>query len=298
MGNSLCDLMLLFVFRHKRSKIEPDKGILPNLLTQRQVVVRDAHKWVYLSIFPMNGYDTLYNPFGRYPGMAYPQTLKIVIAPANGGWTRILVEAEPDIAVGLATHLSQMADILSVELAHRVAFLRVYHAGQQVDLENGLHPHLQPGHEAALHHALHAESLDLLPLDDTAHIGDIALNDLPDEVQAMAQQVKGKQADGLFRRLSQQLLQAVSPRQANELLDSRPDWHSQGGQLIRAVMACLTIPDNWRTPDFATLRSAYAIQARRQHDPNAPLLPGDDHALRPIPNALDYTPVYGGKSNG
>ena len=60
MGDSLCDLMLLFAFRHKRSKIEPDKGILPKFLTQGQVVVRDAHKWVYLSIFPMNGYDTFH----------------------------------------------------------------------------------------------------------------------------------------------------------------------------------------------------------------------------------------------
>jgi hypothetical protein len=239
---------------------------------------------------------TSYHPFGRYPGMAYPLTVKTFIAPPSGQWTRILIETTPDTAHDLAAHLSHASFCLSAALDNRVAFLRFYENGAGVELETGLMRHAPSDQQNRLHHILHAETLALPPLDDTTQVGDIALDDLPDDMQAMAQQISDQHADKFFKRWSQQLLKAVKRQNMDSLLDSRPDWHSQGGQLIRGVMDCLTMPDNyWRTPDFAAVRSAYPIVSRQQHDPDAAALPGDEQALRAVPNALDYTPVYGGK---
>ncbi|MGB1286519.1 MAG: hypothetical protein ACPG7F_08305, partial [Aggregatilineales bacterium] len=74
------------------------------------------------------------------------------------------------------------------------------------------------------------------------------------------------------------------------------DWNSQGGQYIRALMACLTLPENWRTPDFTSLRIAYSLYKRRARRPNGMQLPGDVDAMAAVPDALDYVPVYGGKN--
>ena len=54
------------------------------------------------------------------------------------------------------------------------------------------------------------------------------------------------------------------------------------------------MPSDWHAPDFTTLRDAYQVAERRQRRPNAGLYPGDAEALAAVPDALAYTPVYGG----
>jgi hypothetical protein len=75
-----------------------------------------------------------------------------------------------------------------------------------------------------------------------------------------------------------------------------PDWSAGGGAKISRLMGLLTVPHDWREPDFVTLRDAYQLHLRRQRRPNADLYPGDAEAMAAVPNALDYTPIYAGAS--
>lgn len=241
---------------------------------------------------------TLYNPFGLLPGKAYAQTVRLFAAPPVNGWMRVI--GEPD-ARQLAP-LSRQQLCLYVALDGKDAQIKVYADGEQVEPSTALIPYLRAGRLAdELRKALHSVS----PVEKAENTGsplfDVPLDNLPDDLRAMAGQVNPAQAQRMFERLSEPLLRKVSPGgeaagEARRLLagGNAPDWNSVGGRRIRALMACLTVPDDWREPDFTTLRDAYQAHERRRRKPNARLYPGDAEAMRMVPNALDYTPVYGG----
>lgn len=234
---------------------------------------------------------TSYNPFGLYPGMAYPVTVKTFIAPAQNGCIRVLFEGhEID---SLAAHLSHTADCLAIALDGTMPFVHFYRAGELIELTE-LKDYCRPNAESQLNAILSAETHDLTPINQE-QIGDVPLDALPEDIQQMAKQVNAKQANKLFEKLKKQFIKAVGQYDAKVLLQSESDWNSQGGQYIRALMNCLRVPDRWREPDFSTLRHSFALQSRQQHDANTPLFPGDEDAIANIPNALDYVPVYGGK---
>jgi hypothetical protein len=104
-----------------------------------------------------------------------------------------------------------------------------------------------------------------------------------------------QQANKMFARLSGDLLKkAGGDANAAALLKNAVDWNSVGGQRLTAFMACLNVPEDWREPDFVTLRDAYQLHLRRQRLPNARLYPGDAEAMAKVLDALEYTPVYAG----
>jgi hypothetical protein len=111
----------------------------------------------------------------------------------------------------------------------------------------------------------------------------------------MAGRLDPRQAESLFTRISGAVAQKGGADPAARELLRQPDWNSAGGRKIIALMDCLGIA-GWRAPDFVTLRDAYALHVRRQRSPNAKLYPGDAEALAAVPDALDYTPIYAGKS--
>jgi hypothetical protein len=243
---------------------------------------------------------TLYNPFGLIPGKSYPQTVRLFATPPANGWTRVV--GEPDARQ--LPLLSQTCLCLYVSLRGKDAHFEVYVDGAQADPQTALIPHLDEGFSADdLQKALYSTSLNLVEkVEDAAPpMLVVPLDELPDDVREMAEQVNPKQAQKMFERLSGSLMGKVSPggKSADEarqmLAGNTPDWNSVGGQRIRALMACLTAPDNWREPDFVTLRDAYQVQARRERKPDARLYPGDAEAMQKVPNALEYTPVYGGR---
>jgi hypothetical protein len=124
---------------------------------------------------------------------------------------------------------------------------------------------------------------------------------LPDNVKAMADNVNTGQAQEMFARLSGDLMKKVSKDSgqadaAHALISGGevPDWNSNGGTRIRAVMSCLTLPENWREPVFDSLRDAYQLHERRRRNPNARMYPGDEDLMAKVQDALTYTPVYGG----
>ncbi len=107
----------------------------------------------------------------------------------------------------------------------------------------------------------------------------------------------------MFARMSGDFIKKITKVEgqadaARDLISGgdKPDWNSTGGVRIRAVMNCLTVGDNWREPDFDSLRDAYPLLERRRRNPNARTYPGDDAVMAKVPDALTYTPVYGGAS--
>ena len=74
------------------------------------------------------------------------------------------------------------------------------------------------------------------------------------------------------------------------------DWDSIPGRRLRAVAALLSIPEDWRTPPYEDVREAYHVARLLARNPKAKLLPGEREALAAVPDAIQYTPVYVGKS--
>jgi hypothetical protein len=256
------------------------------LLHTQQSEVADA----VAEYMGQEGY-TRYDPFGNALAPSYPQTLKVFVAPPHGGWTRLLTDCEMTDGESLAIDLSHIAPCLSVNLEGRTGFVHVYQDGNPCsELEPSIMPLCPLENRATLRAAFEAEEL-ALPTLETLQLGDIRIDDLPDFMQDIAQQVNADHAEGLFNKVARQLLRTIARRDATMIFDRYPDWNSQAGQLIRVVLDNVLPEINWRTPDFVIVRTAYNIYTQEQPI----ILPGDEFALSAVPNALDYQPVYGGK---
>lgn len=236
----------------------------------------------------------LTDPFGRFPGKVYEQNVRLFVAPERDGWVRIL--AAPDAP--LTRIPADWMFCLSTTLNEAQAQVTVYAAGAAVELVSALKPYLRDGVnsdqlEAALRH-----QPTLVGKPTQRAESSIPLSALPEDVQRMAGKVNMKQADKLFNRAAKGIFRGSGGSDdARALLseDTAPNWDSSGGRQITALMACLTIPQNWREPDFTEVRDAYPLYLRKQRKPDAQLYPGDADLMALVPDALAYTPIYGGK---
>jgi hypothetical protein len=235
---------------------------------------------------------TLFDPFGMLPGKSYARSVRLFVAPAQQDWVRVI--GTPDAR--LLAPLSASGPCLYLSLNGSTAVIEVYARGDLRQLDSELRPFLRADRRLDdLRRVLHD---DPPAVDDQSRS---AFAHLPDEVQALSAQVDPRQAQKMFERLTGSLLpktgsDAATADAARELLHP-PDWGSPGGRRIHALADCLTLPANWREPDFVTLRDAYQLHARRQRKPDARLYPGDEEAMNRVPDALDYIPVYGGQEN-
>lgn len=240
---------------------------------------------------------TLYNPFGLIPGKAYARSVRLFVAPEADGWIKV-IGAPDDAQLPI---LSQNAPLMYAALVGDEAVLRVYVAGQAAEPESALLPYLRAGVTAdQLHQALHTTS-NIIAM-DKADSG-LPFEVLPDDIKAMAVKVNPNQAQKMFTRLTGDLMKKVGNGNgqadaARELISGSEtlNWNSSGGTRIQAVMGCLNIPSTWREPDFDSLRDAYPLYERRRRNPNARVYPGDETVMAKVPDALSYTPVYGGAS--
>jgi hypothetical protein len=231
----------------------------------------------------------LYDPFALIPGEAYAQVVRLFVAPPADGWVRLLGQPDPR----QFAPLSNRGLCLSLSLDGTEAQITVYRDGEETAPEIALLPYLRPGQSAdALHHALLMADVPVKPPEpDDA----LPLDLLSGEIQSMAERVNMKQAQKMFDRITGNLLKSDQSRAARDLIvGSGQDWNNAGGQRLRAVADCLTLPHNWREPDFVSVRAAYQLHLRRQRNPDARLFPGDVEVMQTVPDALDYTPVYGG----
>lgn len=236
---------------------------------------------------------TLFNPFGIMPGKSYAHSVRLFVAPAENDWVRVIGAPDPR----LVAPLSSSGVCLYLALHGADARMEIYARGDFRQLEHELRPYLRPGRTADdLLRAVHDEVPEIA--EDTGPIYTI----LPDDVQQLSANVNPQQAQKMFDRLTGNMLKktgtdAETANAARELV-APPDWNSPGARRIHALVGCLTLPPNWRDPDFVTLRDAYQLHARRQRKPDARLYPGDEEIMARVPNALDYIPVYGGRDDG
>lgn len=234
------------------------------------------------------GYE-FYDPFGLIPGKAFPHVARLFVAPPRGGWMRVLVVPETASLDALLPSLSRLAPCLLVSLDGDDAHIEAC-AG-----EKPAAPEIAFSAYARDAGCLRSALEDALVPTDSRAVGGVPLDALPDDVRALAGSLDPRQTESLFARISGTVARKSGADPAARDLLRQPDWNSVGGRRIAAVMDCLGVP-NWRDPDFVTLRDAYALHHRRRQRPNATLYPGDTEALAAVPDALDYTPIYAGKS--
>lgn len=239
---------------------------------------------------------TLYDPFETVPGPLYPESVRLFVSPGDGDWCRIVGTVTPERTLQdlLGEPLSQLADCIALTLTESACHVQAFRGGQDaVDAQSVLVDYLKPGCTAHdLQQALNGH------YDDKAQSSDAITDALPEDVQRMAQNLNQRQVNRLFNKLMGQVSKRLGgDRDAAQglLAANRADWRGAGGRRLLAVADCLTLPEDWRTPDFVTLRDAYQMHRRIDRNPNATLYPGDDDALAAVPDALAYTPIYGGK---
>jgi len=239
------------------------------------------------------GYE-LFDPFSGAFGKAYTQSARLFVAPVTKGWLRILGLSDES----LLAPLSQGGFGLWLALVGAQEQIAVVQDGiKATEPSTALAPFLRSGQTIA---SLREALTKPFPAESKATAG-VPLTALPEDIQALAKGVDQKRVNQMLGRFLKQMDKSSAEDQqaARALLaESQLDWNSSGGQRIRAVADCLNLPENWREPDLVTARDAYQLQMRRQRFPKALLLPGDAAALAAVPNALEYTPVYGGIIRG
>lgn len=235
-----------------------------------------------------DGY-TPYNPFGLMPSKPYKTTVRLFIAPAANGWTRVIGEAPRDICASIST----AHPVLRLALRGGDAAIEAFADGHEIAIEDWLRartPQVDPT-------SLNAPLPPLRIMDQRPLV--VPLDALPEDVRKMAAGIDQKQAAKMFERISGDLMKKAGgdAAAAQALLQQgdAPDWNSAGGMRIRQIASVLSWGDGWREPDFVTLRDAYQAAARKQRRPDAPPLPGDAEAIAAVPDALAYTPLFAGK---
>lgn len=245
----------------------------------------------------------LFNPFGMVPGKAYRHAIRLFVAPLQGDWVRVIGQLDRD----QLPHISQIAPCLYLILNGENAEIDIYASGGTAD--TGVFTgYLRAGcsftdltRAASGKVVINPASADDSVLSEPDRL---PIDYLPDDLQSLAGKVDLSKAQKLFDRFKNDLLRKGG--QTDDLADAAheliaashpPQWDSEGGLRIRSLVECLTIPDGWRDPDFTTLRDAYQVHERRQRKPKSMLLPGDAELMVHVANALDYTPVYGGKND-
>jgi hypothetical protein len=234
-----------------------------------------------------------YNPFGIMPSKPWKQTVRLFVAPARGGWLRVVGEPTVEVAALLSQHLP----LLWLGLRGDTAQIAAYADGVEIDVQ-AFAARTVAVDARTIERALHDAPLTPL-LKKQQQVVAIPIDQLPEDVRAMAQRINPAQAGGMIEKLSGDLMKRVGgdAAAAGALLNppDAPDWGSVSAARLRALAQVLSLGADWDAPDFVTLRDAYQAAARRQRKPDAPLFPGDAEAMAAVPDALAYTPVFGGR---
>lgn len=253
-----------------------------------------------------------YDPFpggsGTPPGLA--DLARSFVAPPGEGWTRVVGEVDPAALPALSVALD--VPLLEGWLAGGEDGFAVWQAGARDGSADALAAFLRSDRSRAdLDAALHATSDAPDAPSEGPTLVDLGAGALPPEIEQLAEQhgVDARQADKLVKRLSGNLFgklnrqaggsESDAQAQARVMLAGQADvWATPAGRRVTAIAAALRLPANWRAPDFDAVREAYQLRRLRARSPRLPLMPGDQQALDTVPDALDYRPVYMGRTSG
>jgi hypothetical protein len=251
----------------------------------------DAHTIATALIDSLHQYGyQRYDPFpggtGTPPGLK--QFVKQFVAPAVNGWVRILGEPDSKALHDLSTHYP----VIFAWLTETDSGMTLYRDGG-IDPE-GLSAYLRP-----------RQRLDAQPVNAAPTTADPSI--LPDEIQKLARDhnVNPDQANKMINRLTANLFGKLDrasggeanamQAQARALVSNRLDWSSPAAVKLQALAGALTLPSNWREPDFDAVREAYQVARRLHKNPRSQLMPDEQAAIKAVPNALEYQAIYAGK---
>ncbi|MDZ4770066.1 MAG: hypothetical protein SGJ24_13135 [Chloroflexota bacterium] len=212
----------------------------------------------------------LYDPFTGIPGAVYPLTVKGFITPTLPGtgapWVRIVFERAPEVLSALTHQFDRCVTL---------------NAGDPT-----------------------WEQSAPTEADARVRVGGIVVEALPDSTRALADRIDLSKAEAMADRMLGALsgrvgMSAADAAGARALLsggaDAALDLTRGVGARFARLAAQAGLPSGWHTPDFVTLRDAYALHRRLQRFPNARLMPDEIAARDAVPEALAYTPLFGGK---
>ncbi len=239
-----------------------------------------------------------YDPFPGGGGLSFGWKVRArhFVAPAAAGWTRVL--GVPDTAVLPVLCVALETALLYAWLVGEAWELTAWTpAGEERGAE-ALAAWLRPGRSTDDLRRAMAGQMPVPAVDAGPQVMAVPL---PPDVAAMAESVDARQAEKMMARLSKSVFGKLGGQGDSAQADARAmlagavDWNGEHGRRLRAAVACLTIPEGWRSPTYAELADAYQVARARRQSPGGAGLPGDDAALARVPDALDYLPVYAGK---
>lgn len=235
----------------------------------------------------------IYDPFPGGSGTppTYKTFAKHFVAPAveieGRSWIVVLGLLAPDAA--LITTLSAGRALIHAWLDEKQGNVDFYHDGKADPAR--LTAFLRPG--MTLENATEQK-----PTSNQSAA-------LPGELDqfAKAHNVKSDQAAKMFNRVAAQIFGKLDrssggeagtmQNQARAMLNRESEWNGAVGQALNNMLRTLAIPP--REPGFEAVRDAYQAARMLRKNPKAQLMPDEREALKRVPNAGDYTAVYGGK---
>ncbi|HEX3054324.1 MAG TPA: hypothetical protein VHP83_26950 [Aggregatilineaceae bacterium] len=250
-----------------------------------------------------------YNAYDPFPGgSGTPTGLKKMarhfVAPAVNRWVRVLGEPVEELLSETSRAIGK--PMLYGWLDEETSGFALYRNGKRDDDLDALRPYVRTTFEELQRAAAGEMRMDEI-VSKEPPVVILGADALPPEIQQLADEhgVDSKHANKmaeriggkLFGRLAKQAGESKSDQeQARDVLmgGGRDVWNSLEGQKVRAMASALKLPEHWRTPTWEEVRDAYQVFRLRERSPRMMLMPGDKEAMKAVPDALDYIPVYMG----
>ena len=261
------------------------------------------------SLLSGQGYHA-YDPFpggtGTPPNLR--EMVRLFVAPADQGWVRVVGQVDEALLRALSESLGK--PVICGWVDGSSGGFTVFREGERHDGPGALKPYLRGDQTGEVLQQAFTGNLPVPPVESSGPpVMVVGADAIPPDVQQLAAEkgVDTKQAGKLFEKLSSSLFGKLErdaqegsreeQEQARAILsgEARNACNSLNGQRVRAIAGVLRLPDHWRTPEWQTLRDAYHVHRLRERNPRMPLLPGDEDALKAVPDALKYRPVYMGR---
>lgn len=258
----------------------------------------------------VSGYQ-VYDAYSSAFPPVYAQVVRSFVARPVNGWTRILGEVDPAIVPLLSAEqpVLEARVTLGASDTGAQASLAVWLHGRALDINDTSTQvtSSEPGWLASIIagiarlNAPKASASASSRPDTAATDRFVPREALPGSVRGLFDTLDPEQAGSLFDRMTASLASRFGRAQmdaARSMLQPRAiDWTAGQPAILAEILSGLYDGSlAWRDPDFVTLRDAYQLHIRQRERPGAPLYPGDAEALAAVPDALNYVPVYAGRS--
>ena len=247
-------------------------------------------------------------PYDPFPGGTgtppeFTTLVRLFVAPAQGGWVRVLGDLDAALLPDLAAALDSPLLVAWLE-EDGGGFALISADGARHEDADAFIPYLRAGAMPDGLRRAFAGEVHVAPLEsDAAGAG------LPPDLHEVAREqgVSPQQAGKLFERLSESLFGKLAGQSGESDAEQararavlmgggRDAWNSLHGQRVQAIAETLALPANWRLPTWEDVRDAYHAYRMQARYPRMIALPGDRESLAAVPDIADYLLVFMGRA--